>query len=127
MIDDQVIDALTKADGRLMRRKDIARKIAEDGGDAGTVLDEALERLCADGRIIRVRGKKYAIPNPDTMVIGHVQMKRRRGGGHRRGNFAFILPTSDEEDDVFVAGNDLFGALDASAATTARSAAAACC
>lgn len=62
-----------------------------------------LNELEDAGEIVRTRSNRYGIPEKMNLVKGIVQT-------HQRG-FAFILPENKEEDDIFVPGVELNGAM----------------
>ncbi len=62
-------------------------------------LNEAEER----GLLVRTRSNRYGVPEKMNLVRGRVQ-------GHMKG-FAFVIPETEGQDDVYVSQSDLGGAM----------------
>lgn len=63
------------------------------------ILDDMVE----GGQLVRTRKKKYALPETLGFLVGRLQ-------GNARG-FAFFIPDSEEEKDVFIPPENLNGAM----------------
>ncbi|QKG85844.1 ribonuclease R [Kroppenstedtia pulmonis] len=69
-------------------------------------LKRLLDRLEEEGKIVRTRAKRYGVPERLNLVRGHLQ-------GNAKG-FGFVIPDPEmpHEQDVFIHGNDMNGAMD---------------
>lgn len=69
-------------------------------------LKRLLDQLEEEGKIVRTRTKRYGVPERLNLVRGHLQ-------GNAKG-FGFVIPDPEmpHEQDVFIHGNDMNGAMD---------------
>jgi ribonuclease R len=64
---------------------------------------KTLNELEGEGAIVRTRTNRYGIPEKMSLIKGKLQ-------GHAKG-FAFLIPEEPGESDVYIAENDLNGAM----------------
>lgn len=74
----------------------------QDAGEFKAFLQQ-LNRLEAEGQIIRTRNDRYGVPERMNLLRGKLQ-------SHPKG-FAFLLTDDDEHPDVYIHANDLKGAM----------------
>ncbi|MBN2134531.1 MAG: ribonuclease R, partial [Acidobacteria bacterium] len=63
-----------------------------------------LKQLVRDGRLIKIRGNRYAPPGKLDLVIGTYDPARR-------GDFGFVIPDDISKPEVFIRTSDSMGAL----------------
>lgn len=73
---------------------------------AGSDIDDFKKLLLdmeGNGEVIKTRWERYGIPERMNLVVGRLQ-------GHAKG-FAFVIPDSEQQQDVYIAPTDLNGAM----------------
>ena len=93
------------------RRKDISRALGADDPAQLERVRELLTELEQTGTIIRVHNRRYSLPDPALHATGRVEMKRRTLGIRRRLEFAFVIPTDGSQEDIYISGRDVGGAI----------------
>ncbi|MBT9281253.1 MAG: ribonuclease R [Hydrogenibacillus schlegelii] len=88
--------------GRPMRRAEIEAALGIQTPEAAERLSDLLRRLEAEGKIVRTRAGRYGLPEMMNLVRGTIE-------GHRKG-FAFLIPDTPGEPDVYIHPGDLNGA-----------------
>lgn len=81
---------------QIMEILDISR------GDQG-ILESVLDQMVKEGQLVVTRKGKYAIPKELGFLVGRLQ-------GHAKG-FGFLIPDDREEEDVFIAAENIEGAM----------------
>ena len=71
--------------------------------DAFKELVKTLNRLEANGEVVRTRANRYGVPEKMNLVRGRLQ-------SHPKG-FGFVIAEAQEMDDIYVHANDMNGAL----------------
>lgn len=71
--------------------------------DQWELLHSTLDEMVARGELIVTRKKKYALPKEFGFLVGKLQ-------GNAKG-FGFLIPDDSEEEDVFIAAEDMNGAM----------------
>ncbi len=101
-IETRILSALSRSRRGPMRERDVARALKIVGGRRDE-LKAALEGLEASGRIYRVKGNRYALPDRLDLVVGVASLTRSGD--------AFVRPDAGT-GDVFVPSHLLGSALD---------------
>jgi ribonuclease R len=97
-----VIAALNRSKRGPLKAKDLARELGV-GTDAYKRFRRALHQLEQQGRVYRVKGGRYAVPDKINLVVGSLSTIRSGDG--------FVTPDGGGKD-LFVPGADLGSALD---------------
>ncbi len=66
-------------------------------------LQQTLNEMVETGELIHTKKKKYALPEDLGFIVGRLQ-------AHSKG-FGFLIPDNPEEEDVFIAAEDIHGAM----------------
>ncbi|MEI6634110.1 MAG: ribonuclease R [Chlamydiota bacterium] len=72
-------------------------------GDDAREVRRMLKDLERTGRLVRVKGNRYAVPADVDLVTGRLQV-------HQRG-FGFVVPASGKDADVYIHGENMAGAM----------------
>ena len=67
--------------------------------------ERRLKKLVASGTLVRIRGKRYGLPEKMNLIVGRVHINPR--------GFGFLTPesTSDFDQDIYIAGTNLHQAM----------------
>lgn len=87
---------------RPMHRAQLYGALGVAGDDIREVR-RALKDLERAGRLVRVKGNRYAVPAAVDLVTGRIQV-------HQRG-FGFVVPSSGKDADVYIHGENMAGAM----------------
>jgi ribonuclease R len=87
---------------RPMRRAELCRALGVSGDDSRE-LRRTLKELERTGRLVRVKGSRYAVPAEVNLVTGKLQV-------HPRG-FGFVEPATGADGDVYIHGENMGGAM----------------
>ncbi|MBQ8300552.1 MAG: ribonuclease R, partial [Clostridia bacterium] len=69
------------------------------------LLADILDELCLEGRILLTKKKKYiSVDNETQTMAGRLSC-------NSKGYFGFVISDNEDEDDVFVSGDDMGNAL----------------
>ncbi|MBW3660551.1 MAG: ribonuclease R [Gemmatimonadetes bacterium] len=102
-LDERIIDHLSERAQRPLKQKEIAHGL-EIGDERYPILKEALARLTDEGRIYRIKGQRYAVPEQINLVVGRLDTTRKGAG--------FVVPErKTEEPDLFVPPHKLGNAV----------------
>lgn len=72
-------------------------------GERSAAFKTQLTEMEAKGLVIKTRWDRYGVPERMNLVVGRIQ-------GHPKG-FAFVIPDSEEQADVYIAPADTNGAM----------------
>lgn len=86
-----------------MTVKELEEAFALEDADAFKELVKTLNRLEANGEVVRTRTNRYGVPEKMNLVRGRLQC-------HPKG-FGFVIAEAQEMDDIYVHANDMNGAL----------------
>lgn len=78
-------------------------EVLDISDDDKKVFLNILEDMVEEGKIVKTRKKKYALPEVLGLLLGRIQ-------GNPRG-FAFFIPDDQDEGDVFIPAENLNGAM----------------
>ncbi|MDU4960989.1 MAG: ribonuclease R [Sporomusaceae bacterium] len=98
----RIIDFMRNAAYRPLSAEDLADEMALKGTELNhffTALDELVEAAA----VIKTRYDKYGLPDKMNLAVGRLTI-------HSKG-FGFLLPENPEEEDVFIAPDDLLNAM----------------
>ncbi|TCP69576.1 ribonuclease R [Baia soyae] len=99
----QVIEMLKNPLYKPIGSEELMRKLQVSGEDKAEFVS-ILNRLETEGEIVQTRGGKFGLPKHYNMVVGKLQ-------GSAKG-FGFVLPKSEEINDIYIHGSDMNGAID---------------
>ncbi|SFX21670.1 ribonuclease R [Thermoactinomyces sp. DSM 45891] len=99
----QVIEMLKNPLYKPIGSEELMRKLQVSGEDKAEFVS-LLNQLEAEGEIVQTRGGKFGLPRHYNMVVGKLQ-------GSAKG-FGFVLPKTEEINDIYVHGSDTNGAID---------------
>lgn len=85
-----------------MKAMDLAKHFEIMNDEMGLFLN-VLDDMENEGKIIKTKKERYAVPERINLVVGKLQTNQK--------GFGFILPENIDMDDVFVSANDLNGAM----------------
>ncbi|MBE3595741.1 MAG: ribonuclease R [Hydrogenibacillus sp.] len=88
--------------GRPMKRSEIEEALGILTEEDAAALSALLRRLEEEGTIVRTRAGRYGLPEMMNLVRGTIE-------GHPKG-FAFLIPDTPGEPDVYIHASDLKGA-----------------
>lgn len=100
---DQLLTYMRDEAAKPMSVEEIQNELGAHSAEETKDLMKTLNLLEEQGDIVRTRSNRYGVPEKMNLLKGTVQT-------HQRG-FAFILPETKGEDDVFVPANELNGAM----------------
>ena len=93
-LDDRIVDHLAEKAKRPLKQKEIARGL-DVGDDRYPELKESLKRLTDEGRIYKIKGQRYAVPEQINLVVGRMDSTKKGAG--------FVVPDrKSDEEDLFV-------------------------
>ena len=98
-----ILTAIRESGRGPLKPKELARELgigAKSYGDLKTILSE----LEGDGRVYRVKGGRYAVPDKINLVVGRLSLIRSGDG--------FVTHDRGKSQDVFVPFGDLSSAMD---------------
>ncbi|SDY11091.1 ribonuclease R [Thermoactinomyces sp. DSM 45892] len=99
----QVIEMLKNPLYKPIGSEELMRKLQVSGEDKAEFVS-LLNQLEAEGEVVQTRGGKFGLPKHYNMVVGKLQ-------GSAKG-FGFVLPKTEEINDVYIHGSDTNGAID---------------
>ena len=99
---EQILGFIASPRYRPMRRAELCRAFELSGDDARD-LRKTLKELERAGRLVRVKGSRYAVPAEVNLVTGKLQV-------HPRG-FGFVEPAGEAGGDVYIHGENMGGAM----------------
>ncbi|MGE5307110.1 MAG: ribonuclease R [Alphaproteobacteria bacterium] len=88
-----VLDFFYKRPKSRLTPVELQRKCDLSGGDLQLVVD-ALRRLCRDGRLVRLKKNRYALPDAQNLVTGRVH-------AHPDG-YGFLIPENKDAADLYL-------------------------
>ncbi len=102
---DEVVAKLRASARGPLKPKELARELGVETADYGAFKD-LLQELEADGRVYRVKGRRYAVPEKINLVVGRLSVTRRGDG--------FVVPDSSRQSvqDLFIPASNLESAMD---------------
>ncbi len=101
--EDAVVDALRGSSRGPLKAKELARELGVPT-EAYSAFKGLLQGLERSGRIYRVKGNRYAVPDKINLVVGRVSVIRSGD--------AFLVVEESGQQDVFVPASDLASAMD---------------
>ncbi|TCT16197.1 RNAse R [Natranaerovirga pectinivora] len=96
-----IMDLVSHPEYRPLKIKEIAALLDIPQHDRH-ILDEVLQTLIAEGKLIKTKRSKYAVPEKLNLISGVFE-------GHPKG-FGFVV-VEEEENDIFIPGDNTNGAL----------------
>ena len=78
--------------------RDITRRMGDEGFPPAAV-GNILREMEREGKLVRVKEDRYALPREVDLVIGHLEVNPR--------GFGFVRPESDGGDDIYISPEDL--------------------
>jgi len=91
-----------QAAGRSLSLHEVGERLASGRKHRQKIAGE-LESLVAQGRLVLLRNRRYALPREGDVTIGRLSL-------HRDG-YGFVVPEQGGDNDVYVAARDLDGAM----------------
>jgi len=99
----QILDHFNEDNARPLSVHEIEEVIGVDEEQDFTTLMKTLNQLEEEGELVRTRKNRYGLPERMNLIRGKVQM-------HAKG-FAFLIPDSEDQDDVYIHHSDLQSAM----------------
>ncbi|MDB5083654.1 MAG: rnr, partial [Bacilli bacterium] len=103
LTEQQLISFMKEKAYKPMNIDELSQALPVDSSDEIAELILLLNRMEADGLLVRTRTDCYGLPDKMSLVVGTVQGKSK--------GFAFVIPDSRTEQDVYISAGDLAGAL----------------
>ncbi len=101
-IDKKIIEVLSNKNYSPMTDEAIISHLDIERTQVGKFLAE-LDRLEQEGIIFKTKKNKYVLPSRINLVVGVLRMNRK--------GFGFVLPESDDKDDVYISSGEMNGAM----------------
>lgn len=101
-IKQRIIDFMRNAAYRPLAAEDLAANMELKGSELADFF-AALGELVETADIIKTRYEKYGLPEKMNLVVGRLTI-------HSKG-FGFLLPENPDEEDIFIAPDDLMNAM----------------
>ena len=97
----RILEGLAKEDHPLLL-KEVLRHMGLQKQERRQVR-ETLKSLTEEGRVVRIRGNRYGLPDKMNLVVGKVKC-------HPDG-YGFVIPETEGEEDVFISPKNLIEAM----------------
>lgn len=100
---DTIIRLIRSKKNRPLTREGIARQLRLPPARREE-LDRTLDRMEADGAVIRVKQGRYAVPKELGLVVGRLEVNSR--------GFGFVIPEEGKGEDIYIHQENMNRALD---------------
>jgi len=98
-----ILEAVRESGRGPLKPKELARELEVPTEAYGDFKDQ-LAALEAEGRVYRVKGGRYAVPEKINLVVGRLSLIRSGDG--------FVIPDDGKQQDVYIPFGDLASAMD---------------
>lgn len=102
-MEQNVLELMQEISYKPMTVDELETALGINSADEFRELVKMLNRLEAEGKIVRTRTNRYGLPEHMNLIRGRLQVNSK--------GFGFLIPDEKEHPDIYIHGSDLKGAL----------------